>query len=90
LDRAIWQSDDFKAYAKKNYILYKADFPRKKANRLPRDTTRQNSVLADKFNPRGHFPLVVVLDNNEKVVGTTGYTKVSPKEYIALLNSFIK
>ena len=90
LDREIWQSDDFKTYAKENYILYKADFPRKKANRLPQDTIDQNSLLADKFNPRGHFPLVVVLDSDEKVLGTTGYSKILPKEYITLLNSFIK
>lgn len=90
LDRRIWQSDDFKIYAKENYVLYKADFPRKKANRLSQDKIDQNTVLADKFNPQGHFPLVVILDDNEKVLGVTGYKKVSPKEYIALLNSFIK
>ncbi|MFK5974299.1 MAG: thioredoxin family protein [Flavobacteriaceae bacterium] len=90
LDRAIWQSDDFNTYAKEHYILYKADFPRKKANRLSQDKIDRNNALADTFNPRGHFPLVVLLNSDEHVLGTTGYTKVSPKEYITLLNSFIK
>ena len=90
LNDTIWQSDDFKAYAEENYILYKADFPRKKANKLSQDKISENSTLADTFNPRGHFPLVVVLDSNEKVMGTLGYRKILPKEYIELLNSFIK
>ncbi len=30
LDKEIWQSDEFKKYALGHYVLYKADFPRKK------------------------------------------------------------
>jgi thioredoxin-related protein len=90
LDRSIWQSDDFKAYAKDNYVLYRADFPRKKNNKLSKVLSEQNSELADRFNPKGHFPLVVILNTNEKELGTTGYKKIAPKEYISLLNTFIK
>jgi len=32
LDREIWTSEIFKAHALKNYVLYRADFPRKKKN----------------------------------------------------------
>lgn len=90
LDKTIWQSDDFKTYSKKHYILYKADFPRKKANKLTEARTLQNNTLAERFDPKGFFPLVVVLDANEKVLGTTGYKKIVPNDYISLLNSFIK
>ncbi|ALM07665.1 thiol-disulfide isomerase [Sediminicola sp. YIK13] len=90
LDKEIWQSDEFKAYAKQNYILYKADFPRKKENRLVLERATQNKSLADNYNPKGYFPLVLVLDKNGKILGETGYQKTSPKAYIALLNSFGK
>lgn len=90
LDRAIWKSEDFKAYSKENYVLYRADFPRKKNNQLSKELSEQNSELADRFNSKGYFPLVVILNADEKQLGTTGYKKTVPKEYISLLNTFIK
>lgn len=90
LDREIWQSEEFTKYAKQNYILYRADFPRKKINKLAEEVTLQNKTLAELFNPKGHFPFVVVLDNNEKILGQTAYKKVSPTEYISQLNLFLE
>lgn len=90
LDREIWQSEEFKKYADKNYILYKADFPRKKNNKLAEELEKQNKALADLYNPKGHFPLVVVLDKNEKMAGQTAYKKLSPTEYVSHLNSFLE
>lgn len=90
LDREIWQSEEFKKYAKENYILYRADFPRKKSNKLAEGVALQNKALADLFNPKGHFPLVVVLDKNEKILGQTAYKKLSPSEYISQLNLFFE
>jgi len=90
LERNIWQSNAFVSYSNEHYVLYKADFPRKKANQLATDIKQQNNKLAETYNPHGHFPLVVLLDSNEKVLGNTAYKKISPDEYISLLNSFIK
>lgn len=90
LDKTIWSSEEFKSYATSNYVLYKADFPRKKGNQLPKKRAQLNAALADRFNPQGHFPLVVILDSNEKVLGKTGYKKITPKEYISLVNDFVK
>ena len=90
LDKAIWQSKEFKEFSEENYILYKADFPRKKANRLSETLTAKNTSLAEKYNPQGHFPLVVVLDENGNVLGNTGYVKSTPSSYIAHLNTFLK
>lgn len=90
LEREIWQSDNFKEYATVNYVLYRADFPRKKKNGLSEELTQANGKLSDKFNPNGYFPLVVVIDSQERILGTTSYKKFSPKEYITHLNSFLK
>ncbi len=90
LDRNIWQSNEFATYASENYIMYKADFPRKKANKLSKEKAEVNGQLAEKYNPKGYFPLVVILNKGGEVLGTTGYANVSPKEYISLINSFIK
>lgn len=90
LERLIWQSEEFAAYADNNYILYKADFPRKKSNKLPEILAIQNQALAAKFNPKGYFPLVLLIDGVEKVLGETGYQKLSPEQYISHLNSFLE
>lgn len=90
LDKNVWQSEEFKKYSKENYILYKADFPRKKANKLSKTIAVKNDELAEKYNSQGHFPLVLVLDNNGNVLGKTGYVKGTPTTYIAHLNTFLK
>ncbi|MDA3912191.1 MAG: thioredoxin family protein [Bacteroidales bacterium] len=88
LDRQIWQSDEFKTYAKDNFFLLKADFPRKKNNKLSKEQQEKNNKLAEVYNTNGYFPFVIVLDKNGTVLGTTGYKKVTPKEYINILTSF--
>ncbi|MEZ4809307.1 MAG: thioredoxin family protein [Allomuricauda sp.] len=91
LKRLILDSDEFKAYATSHYVLYNADFPRKKNNQLSPEKTNANKSLAEKYNPNGHFPLVVVMDKQQTVLGTAGFSaKSSPEEYIALLNSFVQ
>jgi thioredoxin-related protein len=90
LDKSIWQSAEFKDYASSNLILERADFPKKKQNQLDAGIKKQNEGLAERYNKDGIFPLVVVLDSKGEVLGKTSYKNVSPKEYIAVLNSFIK
>lgn len=90
LDKNIWQSDAFKKEAGDNWIIVKADFPRKKANTLSKEQTEHNRMLADKFNQEGSFPLVVILDKNGKLLGKMGFKNVSPEEYIKMIHAFDK
>lgn len=90
LDKNIWTSDDFKKEAAANWVLLKADFPKKKANALPETIQEQNGLLSEKYNKEGNFPLVVVMDKNGKALGKTGYKNITPADYIALLHSFEK
>ncbi|WP_281765115.1 thioredoxin family protein [Neptunitalea lumnitzerae] len=90
LDRNVWSTDAFKEYAKSNYIMVKADFPRKKKNALPEAQQDHNNKLAEKYNQNGYFPLVVILNSKGEKKGQTGFEKISAKEYIKLLNSFLK
>ncbi|TMU57278.1 thioredoxin family protein [Flagellimonas algicola] len=91
LKRGILDSEDFSAYAKDHYVLYNADFPRKKKNQLPEHKLNENKSLFTEYNPKGYFPLVVVMDKDQKVLGKTGFNrKASPQDYIALLDGFVK
>ena len=91
LKKHIFDSDAFKTFAAKHYVLYNADFPRKKKNQLPQDKLNRNKSLAENYNPKGYFPLVVVLDKNENVLGTTGFVaRTKPEKYIKTINKFLK
>jgi len=90
LDREIWSTDIFKEFSKSHFVMLKADFPRRKANQLDSEQVRKNTFLAEKYNPSGYFPFVVVLNSDGKVLGETGYKKVTPTEYIAQLKAFEK
>lgn len=88
LEKEIWESEEFKTYSKDNFVLLRADFPRRKKNKLSKEQQEKNNKLAEKYNLNGYFPFVVVLNSNGKILGTTGYKKVSPTEYIKILTSF--
>ena len=90
LDREIWSTDIFKEFSKSHFVMLKADFPRRKANQLNSEQIRRNTLLAEKYNPAGYFPFVVVLNSDGKVLGETGYKKLTPTEYIAQLEAFEK
>jgi thioredoxin-related protein len=90
LDKNIWQSESFKNEAAKDWVLIKANFPRKKANELSKEQTEHNRKLADKYNIEGSFPLVVILDKNGKLLGKMGFKNVSPEEYIKMIHALEK
>lgn len=90
LDKEIWSTETFKNYAKDHFVMLQADFPRRKKNALTETQQQHNNALAEKYNPNGIFPFVVVLDNTGKLLGETGYQKISPEAYISHINSFIQ
>jgi thioredoxin-related protein len=90
LDKTVWQSDEFKKESETNWVIYKADFPKKKANQLSQNMIESNKLLASKYNASGNFPLVVLLDKNGSVLGIEGYKNYSASDYIRLIHSFEK
>ena len=90
LDRLLFQSSEFKAYSSEHLLIYKADFPRKKKNHLSAEKEQANKKLAEIFNNKGYFPLVLLLDKEENILGTFAYENKKVTEYISLINSFQK
>ncbi len=88
LEKEILESKEFEEFSKSNFVMLRADFPRRKKNTLPPKVQEENNSLAEKYNNNGFFPLVVVLDKNGKVLGETGYKNTTPREYIKLLTSY--
>lgn len=85
LDTQVFKTAEFQSLVKDKYVMLKADFPRKKANKLSAEIEAQNNKLAETYNTQGFFPLVVVLDQNGKLLGKLGYENVSPSEYFKKL-----
>lgn len=87
LEKEVFQDAAFLEYADNNLILLRVDFPRsKKNNSYPMDDASR-SALADKYNPQGTFPFVVLVDNSEKAIANSGYVKGG---WAAYLNFFEK
>ena len=85
LEKEIWESPSFTQYAEQYYVLFRADFPKRKKNKLSETIQKLNDRLASEYNSKGYFPLVVVLDAKGKVKGQLGYEKLTPEAYIALI-----
>ena len=85
LEKEIWENSSFIQYAEQHYVLFRADFPKRKKNKLPETIQHLNDRLASEYNPKGYFPLVVVLDTQGKVKGQLGYERLTPEAYIALI-----
>lgn len=90
LENTIWKSEDFKKESEQKWVIYKADFPKKKANMLSAESTASNKKLAEQYNKSGNFPLVLLLDKTGRILGITGYKNITPQEYIQIIHSFEK
>jgi len=82
LREQVFVQAGFSEWAGNNVVCVCLDFPAQKKNKLPQVLQVQNESLAERFNPNGIFPLVVILDSNEKVLGTLGYLDITPRQYI--------
>ena len=59
---------NFKEFASTNLILFNADFPKLKKNAISKEQTAENEKLAEKYNPKGIFPLIILLNENGTVL----------------------
>jgi thioredoxin-related protein len=89
LNKEVWNTDTFAKYAKDNLVLLELDFPRFKKNQLPAEQVKHNEQLADKYNTEGVFPLVVLVDEDGKVISKTGYKTGGPEAYVQHLNKLL-
>ncbi len=83
MKKEIFEQANFIEFANTQLILVKADFPRAKKNKLPKEQQKANNALADKYNKKGSFPLTVLLDAKGNIVKTwEGYTVSNVTEFI--------
>ena len=81
LRKEVFENPYFVENAPGHFILLNLDFPRYKKNRLPKEVEKHHYEMADLYNPKGEFPLVLIL-KNKKVIGRTGYSAEGAQAYL--------
>lgn len=82
----IVNTPEFQAFATENLVIYNADFPRLSKNKLAKEVEKENETLADKYNSKGVFPLILLLDTEENVIKKwEEFPKETVEEFIGKL-----
>ena len=86
LDREVFDTTKFKAWARQNAVLVKVDFPRNKT--LPDKVKAQNAELKEKFMKSGGYPTVVLIDpDGKEIARKRGYRPgTGPAAYLKELS----
>ena len=90
--KTIFDAPDFKSFADKNLVLLIADFPRQKKNQLPKEQQELNDKLAEKYNPEGALPFLVLTDaSGNSLKSWNGFDKkITVNDYIKDISCYIK
>ena len=86
--KKVLNDPSFASFAKENLELVIADFPQRA--KLPRDVVRQNEALAEKYNPKGIFPNLVLLSPDSAHVEVIQYSNQTPQEFIQELKEHLQ
>ncbi len=82
LDKEVFSTPEFKAYAEANLALVELDFPRGKPQTA--EVKKQNQELQQKYAIEG-YPTIIVLNSKGKQIGQLGYMPGGPAAFIAEL-----
>lgn len=86
-EKRILSATDFLSFAEKNIVVLKADFPQRTL--LPTALQEQNASLAEKYNPDGIFPYLLLLAPGKSVLSSVSYRNQSPTEFIDEIKTYI-
>ncbi len=83
----VFAQPEFIEYAEKNFVLFKADFP--KSVPQPDELKAQNQMLMKKYGVRG-FPTIMLVSHDGTTLAQTGYQQGGPTKYIEHLEELLK
>lgn len=88
--KEILDTDDFMEFAKQSLVLLYIDFPRLKKNRLAPETTEKNANIAEKYNPSGAFPKVLLLGSGGEVLSELEHKPSDVSQYTGYLSKVLE
>ena len=83
--RTILSDDGFKHAAGESVVLLYLDFPAKRSNKLPRAQQDHNDALAERYNPSGVFPKILLFDTAGEEIGELVFEGQDPTTFAAQL-----
>lgn len=90
MHKEIIESDSFTKLADAALVLVNADFPRSKKNQLPARQQELNNAMADQYNPKGDFPLTLLLNADGKVLKSwVGFPDMKAEAFTAQVKELI-
>lgn len=82
----IVNTPEFQTFVTENLVIHNADFPRLSKNKLAKEVVKENETLADKYNSKGIFPLILLLDTEGNIIKKwEEFPKETVEEFIAKL-----
>jgi thiamine biosynthesis lipoprotein len=79
-EKKVLLDANFKHFAEESLVILKADFPQRE--KLPRQLQEQNDKLASLYNPKGLFPLLLVIRADGKLMSTIHYNHQHVEDFI--------
>jgi thioredoxin-related protein len=83
----VFDQENFKVEARKNYILVNLDYPNQKE--LPAEIARQNRELRKQYKV-DVFPTICLMDPKGQLVSRSGYQSGGPADFLKNMNGFAK
>ena len=85
--RGVLEDDAFRRGAAGEVVVLYLDFPAKRRNALPAEQTAHNEALAERLNPTGSFPKLVLLDLAEAPLAELEFAGQDAGTFLAQLRS---
>lgn len=86
-EKKILSAKEFLSFADENIVILKADFPQRTPLSAP--LQEQNASLAEKYNPNGVFPYLLLLSPGKSVLSYLQFSNQTPVEFITEIKSHI-
>jgi thioredoxin-related protein len=91
LKKKVFDTKEFRHFAGENLVIAMFDFPAQDRNKLNAEQIKHNEKMAERYNPKGNFPLVVLVSaQGEKITKFAGYKNETETRYVAKLQEAIK
>ena len=86
--KKVLDDPSFEAFAKENLDVVVADFPQR--IKLSKNIVQQNEALAEKYNPKGIFPNLVLLSSDGSRFDVIEYSNQSPQEFVKEIKNHLQ
>lgn len=87
-EKKILSDTVFQNFAANKLIVLKADFPQRK--KIPVTLKSQYEALAEKYNPNGNFPYIVLVTPDRELLANISYQNQSAIIFVSELKEAIR